>query len=482
MQTNLPEPLRSIEKVMLPYQRKGLNFLMKNPYAALFFEMGRGKTLITLTALFMLNPKTHVLIIAPKPIARSTWQDEINHWHFPFRTQSLITDSNGKELTKNARIKLYSNITSSLPTVYFINWEKLAGLADYFKSAWPFGFVVVDEMQRFKSASSKCFKAFAKVRPYMQRVIGLSGTPMPHGIEDLWSQMYMLDMGKSLGSSLNEFHQTYMEPDLYANYRPITWVPKSDQTLLKITNRIKHMVLSSYGSQINLPEVTYNLLTVKMNEEEYQLYQQMVQTYVINVNDHQIKSENPAVLALRLCQMASGTIYVTAGSPHYEVIHKRKLEMLECILNNSNSPVLIAWQYRSELDMIKKWLAKHNKPFCEFHGEPELIKSWNERKIPIMLLYPGSTGFGINLQQGGHTLVWYSIPTSMEQYLQCNARLHRLGQPEPVIIHHLITSGTIDEKLIASLQRKELNEQELIKNVRLTLDEMNIKGGSHAPH
>lgn len=427
-------------------------------------------TMTTLASLYDLNPKGHVLVIAPKNIARSTWIDEIEKWHMPLRTKSLIVKPNGKEFSKKERHEVYKQVFSDPPTVYFINREKIADLVENMPVInrmiqWPFPNIIIDESQSFKSYSSKRFKMLKKIRPAVERMVLLTGTPTPNGIEDLWSQIYLLDQGQRLGTSITRFRETYLTPTIYVQGRPVNWQPKWGAKE-EIYRRISDIVISMENTKLQLPELTMNDIYVHMDESEMKLYSRMKKDQVLTFDDAgDITAVNAAVLAAKLSQMASGALY-TDDKHNFKVIHKKKLEQVAYILRNLDSPAIIAYHFQSDLIMLEDYLTKQGFDIRRFDGSPEMIHSWNRGEIPVMLLQPASAGHGLNLQQGGHTLIWYTVPWSLEEYLQCNARLYRQGQKEHTVIHHILCEGTIDRQIRRTLEKKDASQEALMEAVR----------------
>lgn len=449
---------------MHDYQKYAMNFIITHPYCGLFLEMGMGKTYTTLMALCNLNLKSHVLVIAPKNIARSTWIDEIEKWQIPFRTKSLIVKPNGKNFTKKERLEIYQQVLNDPPTVYFINRELIPDLVSNLP-VWPFPNVVIDESQSFKTYNSKRFKALKSIRPFVERMILLTGTPTPNGLMDLWSQIYLLDQGYRLGNFITRFREQYFYPTLYVQGHPVGWELKSGAET-EIYRRISDIVISMKNTKLQLPKLTMNDVYVHMDESEMKLYQRMKKDQVLTFDKvGDVTAVNAAVLAAKLSQMASGALY-TDEKRNFKIIHKKKLEQVAYILRNLDSPAIIAYHFQSDLIMLEKYLKDVGIDAYRFDGSPEMIHTWNEGKIPVMLLQPASAGHGLNLQQGGHTLIWYTMPWSLEEYLQCNARLYRQGQSEHTVIHHILCKGTIDERIHNILQKKDASQSALIEAVK----------------
>ena len=474
MQYNTPELKPSDIDLNLPlhdYQRYIRQFIEDTPFCGLFLDMGLGKTLITLAALYDLNPTGHVLIAAPKTIARSTWQDEIDKWHIPLRTKSFICNENGRKLSKKKRMELYEEMQVAPPTLYFINRDLICDLVANMpvkngKPVWYFPTVILDESQSFKNHRAERFKALKRVRPAISRLVELSGTPAPKGLMDIWSQIYLLDMGQRLGTNITAYRNYFFYESKYANGFPVDWSPKPGMDE-EIHRRISDITISVKNPNLVLPPVTFNDITVHMDEPEEKKYRQFMKDKVIPLTDGtEVVAKNAAILQNKLSQMASGTLYVD-DELHYEVIHEKKLDILEHIMDQTGSPILVAYWFNCDRDQI----CKRIKQAVPFDGSPDMIHKWNAGEIPMMLIHPMSAGFGLNLQDGGHTLVWYTLPWSLEAYLQTNARVARQGQKDPVVIHRLLTKGTVDGKIMHALEMKDMTEKALLDAVTVTISE-----------
>lgn len=474
------------------YQEQAKNFLIATPKAGLFLDVGFGKTLTTLAALQELGMKGaisgHILIIAPKAIARATWIDEMAKWGIKANTVSLIVNDKGKQLSRKKRLERYSEIATHVPAFYFINRDLVADLVQWHsdnKLPWPFQTIIVDELQAFKSHDSTRFKALKAVAPATTRFIGLTGTPMPNGLEDLWAEIFLMDGGQRLGPNITTYRNTYFNPGLVINNVTVNWVPKTGAEDY-IFQLISDIVISVKNPNIKLPDVTYNTMVCHMTPDEMAQYKELAKEKVLDIltedeaDSISIEAPNAAVLSAKLTQMASGTLYLEKHCSDYVVIHEHKLDMLEYIIENNNgSPVLVAYHFKSDLAEIGKRLDavyKNTKDaryqYEVFDGSPEMIHKWNSGAIPVMLLQPASAGHGINIQDGGHTLVWYSLPWSLEHYIQTCGRLNRQGQKHPVVIHHLITEGTIDSRIVRVLQSKDANERALIDAVSMSVGDI----------
>lgn len=486
------------------YQRAIANFAIMNNYVGLFLSVGAGKTLITLETLYELNPPCHVLIIGPKPVVRATWTAEIEKWGFPFRINSLIYDKKGKKRSKKDRHELYQKIETSPPSIWFINRELVTDLVNNvphkviknkLTPKWPFGMVIIDEAQSFKSPQAKRFKSLASVRPQIWRLIELTGTPAPNGPLDLWALIYLLDQGKRLGKRISHYKQRWFTSTAIINNVPMNWKPRPGATD-EIYNAISDITVSMKSIQKLLPPIIYNDVKITMSDDEYAIYKKMKDNYVlafengeiISVNDltelpeaqqetseadkgqHVAEAVNAAVLQAKLSQMASGAIYVDRGHKFMR-IHERKLEALYDIIDNTDSPVLVAYRFQSDLAMILDYLHKQNIDAKRFDGSPEMVAAWNKQQIPVMCVQPAAAGHGLNLQNGGNTLVWYTLPWSLEEYIQTNGRLHRRGQQNTVIIHRLLCEKTIDNHILRALLNKNTSQQQLMDVIKLIVKE-----------
>ena len=314
------------------------------------------------------------------------------------------------------------------------------------------------------------------VCPEITRFIGLTGTPAPQGLMDLWAEIYMMDGGERLGRNITTYRNTFFNPGITINGNVVNWIPKIDADT-EIYDKISDLVISVKNPDLKLPPVTYNDVYCYMDDSEMQMYKDIAKHHVLEMKDKDgneisIEAANAATLTIKLSQMASGTLY-TEGNTSYTIIHQHKLEQLLYIVNNTGSPVLVAYHFKSDKEEIMKYLKENKIDVRAFDGTPEMIAEWNSGKIPVMLLQPASAGHGINIQDSGHTLVWYTIPWSLEHYIQTCGRINRQGQKHPVVIHHLMTAGTIDSHILKSLQKKDMSERALLDAVAATVDDIN---------
>lgn len=457
----------NIEESMRPYQKQVLDFAMTRPRCGLFLSMGLGKTMIVLSKIYKSRPNAHVLVIAPKNIARSTWIQEIQKWQLPLRYKSLLVSEKDVKLTPEKRHALYQEAVTAPPTMYFINRELLSDLYKNLpvidgKRRWYYPHIILDESQGFKNPKSQRFKLMKQILPCTETFIELTGTPAPKDLMDLWSQVYMLDGGQRLGRTISQYRREFFRETLYVNGYPVRWEPLPGAED-EIYRRISDIVISV--KNLATPPVIYNDVPVYLDQKDMVKYREFMKTQVLSLPGiDDIEAINRAVLHGKLSQMASGTIY-TDSQKNYEVIHSKKLDMCESVINASDGNILIAYKYQSDM----KELAGRFPDAEIFDGSNAMMNRWNQREIKIMLIHPASCGFGLNLQFGGHTLIWYTIPDNLEHYLQTNARLPRTGQTDTVIIHHLIAVGTVDEGTMLSLYKKEQRENALLDAVQMAI-------------
>ena len=420
--------------------------------------MGLGKTLSTLTALDELiafGQVGKILVIAPLKVAEKTWSDEIEKWdHLQHMTYSKILGTPKKRLEALHREA----------DIYITNRENVAWLVEHYKAKWPFDTVVVDELSSFKSSQAKRFRALRKVRPKMKRVIGLTGTPAPNTLIDLWPQMYLLDQGERLEQTITKYRNTYFKPDrmnghIVYSYRLLPGA--SDLIYDKIGDICVSMKAKDH---LNLPPRTDNVIEVDLKPKEQALYKQLERDYVLSLNEDEIFASNAAVLSGKLLQMASGAVYDDQGKT--QKIHDGKIEALERIVEEAQGePILVFYSYQHDLVRIQ---AKF--PEAQLLTTQNM-DAWNRGEIPILLAHPQSAGHGLNLQAGGHIIVWFSMIWSLEYYQQANARLDRQGQKNPVVVHHLVTKGTVDELALQRLKDKDMNQEALLASLKAKIKE-----------
>lgn len=440
------------------YQQYAIDFIKNTDVAAIFLDMGLGKTAITLTALndliFDSFEVSKVLVIAPLRVARDTWPAEIKKWeHLKHLRYSVVV---GTETERKSALRKDAEI-------YIINRENVDWLVNKSGVSFDFDMVVIDELSSFKSHRSKRFKSLLKVRPFIKRIVGLTGTPSSNGLMDLWAQFRVLDMGKRLGRYITHYRNAYFLPDKRSADRIFTYKPAEGAEEM-IYDRIADITISMKSADfLTLPECIINEVPVCMDVKETKIYETFKADMVAKIKDEEIDAANAAVLSGKLLQMANGCIYDDEKKALQ--IHDRKLDALEDLIESANGkPLLVAYWFQHDLARIKKRF-----PVREIKTSKD-IEDWNNGLVPIAAIHPASAGHGLNLQSGGSTLVWFGITWSLELYQQCNARLHRQGQKDTVVIHHIITKGTIDEDVMAALQRKEKIQNSLINAVKANLE------------
>lgn len=442
------------------YQDYATRFILKHPIAAVLLEMGLGKSVITLTAIFDLTLESFeirkVLVIAPLRVARDTWPTEIEKWdHLKGLTCSVAI---GSEAQRKAALRKRAQ-------VYIINRENVDWLVN--KSGLPFDFdmVVIDELSSFKDNGSKRFKALRKVRPGVKRIVGLTGTPSSNGLMDLWAEIGILDMGQRLGRYITHFRNNYFMPDKRNQQMVFSYKPRPDAEKA-IYRLISDITISMKNTDyLKLPELVMNEIPVRLSENEMACYQAMKRELVLSLKGREIDAANAAALSGKLLQMANGAVYdEDKGVAH---IHNRKLDAMEDIIEAANGkPVLVAYWFKHDLERII------NRFPAEKLDSTASIRRWNDGKIPLAVIHPASAGHGLNLQAGGSILVWFGLTWSLELYQQTNARLWRQGQKDTVVIHHIITNGTIDEDVMRALERKDKTQTALIDAVKANLKEV----------
>ena len=586
----VPAPVAAAP-TLKPYQQQVLDFLSR-PYAAAWLGIGYGKTLTSLAALMTYQPSGHILVVAPKNIARSTWINEIQKWGLPIRMKSLITDEHDRELTPAARKAGFKAVFDDPPTMYFINQELLTqspqkitavlpvqadrptstahtylehlvleqaaatvrtraelieatrqqhlaqqpkakkpavarlnavirsmisagelesvqlpcrtcggdgcpdccnglvdqmprvGTAKHPQIVWPFATLIIDESQGFASHASARFKALAAVRPAIQRVIELTGTPAPNGLHDLWSQIYLLDQGAALGHNITEYRRRYFEEKSVGEASGAKKYILRPGAEKEIYAAISHLVISAFTTKLQLPPLNVQDVPVVLPEELMTAYKTFEKELVLDIAKDYVDAkgtletvvatiiaDNRAILNSKLLQFASGALHAsdpddpsTAGA--VEIIHNEKLHMLEHIVKNTSGPVLIAYYFRPDRDRIVKHLrATGIKGVTTFDGSRKMLADWNAGRIPALLLHPASAGHGLNFQDGGATLIWYTLSHSLAHYQQTNGRLYRTGQKLPVNILRLLTVGTIDTKMPGVLTGKAATQDDLLAAV-----------------
>ena len=431
------------------YQKYAAQFIIDHPEAAILLECGLGKTSITLTAIndlmFDSFDIRKPLIIAPIRVCRNSWPAEIEKWdHLSDLTYSLILG------TRQQRI----DALKKKADIYIINRENVKWLIE--NNYFDFDMVVIDEMSSFKNHQSERFKALRQVRPFVKRVVGLTGTPCSNGLMDLWAQFRLLDKGVRLGKKIGQFRGAYFFQNPYTySYQPLKGAEKL------IYQKISDITISMKTTDhLQMPELISVADKVVLNDTAYEVYEEMEKEFTLNFKDTPITAANGGVLCGKLTQIASGKVYTDDHDVQY--IHSHKLDALEDLIEAANGkPVLIAYWYAHERESIMERFTVR-----EIKTDKD-ISDWNSGRIPVALIQPSSAGHGLNLQDGGNMIIWYTMPWSLELYQQTNARLWRQGQKsETVTIHHIVAEGTIDEDIMKALENKDRTQAAMMNAVK----------------
>lgn len=442
-----------------PYQSVAIKQILAHTHYGLLLDMGLGKTVSTLMAIESLIYDSlevnKVLLIAPKKVAESTWSQEACKWE---QTRNLrISQVLGSAKDREQALQADADI-------YVMNRENVIWLCDKYKGKpLPFDMLVIDESSSFKNPQAKRFKALK--RHTFDRVVLLTGTPAPNTLMDLWPQIYLLDKGKRLGRTITEYRRRYFRPDKTNGHVVFSYAlnPGADS---QIYGRITDICMSLKAKDyLTLPDRIDNVIEVVMSDSEKEKYKTMEKEHVLGLGqENEISALNAASVANKLLQMANGYVYDDEGNLVH--IHDQKIDRLKELVDvNEGKPMLVFYNYKHDLAAIKDAFPKAT----ELTDDND-VADWNKGNIQMLLAHPASAGYGLNLQAGGHIIVWYGLTWSLEQYQQANARLHRQGQTEPVIVHHLVTKGTMDEQVMRSLSRKEESQDALLEAIKYRRD------------
>lgn len=435
------------------YQRRAVEFIKARQRCGLFLDMGLGKSVSTLTAaLDLVNSfSVHkVLVVAPLRVANSVWAQEVEKWsHLKSLRVSICTGTQKRRL---AGLQMDAD-------VYVINRENVEWLVEQYGTRWPFDMVIIDESSSFKNASSKRFKALRKVLPYTEYMVLLTGTPSPNGLIDLWSQIYLIDFGKSLGRTMTAYKQRFFEQD-YMGYN-FTPRPGSDKAIHDLINPfVIHMSAEDY---LELPPRIDVTVKTSMPPGAMEIYENFEKTLLAELDDgEEVEAMTAAVLANKLLQFANGGMY-TDEKRNWSETHTAKLDALAEILeDNAGENVLVSYNYRFDLERLLKRFPEA----VVLDKQQETIDRWNRGEIKLLLAHPASAGHGLNIQAGGSLIVWFGLTWSLEHYLQFNARLHRQGQTKPVRVIHIVTENTIDERVLNVLTAKDKTQRALLSALK----------------
>ncbi|HFI0667226.1 TPA: SNF2-related protein [Streptococcus suis] len=443
------------------YQVVAKDFIIGHPYAAVILDMGMGKTATTLSAvnelMFDRFEVTKVLVIAPLRVANTVWSDEIEQWaELRHLRYSKIVGT-----PKQRKVALQKDAD-----IYIVNRENLPWLVEQCSPYFKWDMVVIDELSSFKSWQSKRFKAFMAMRPYMKRIVGLTGTPSSNGLMDLFAEFKIIDGGERLGRFIGEFRSRYFEEGRRNGNIVYEYIPM-DYAECQIQDKISDITISMKAlDYLDMPELISTKKLVRMTEKEKEKYGQFKKEYVLSELDGlEVTASNAASLTNKLVQLSNGAVY----SDDHTVVafHEQKLDALEDILESANGePVLVAYWFKHDLARIIGRLEKLKVKSRVLKTEED-IREWNKGNVPVGLLHPAGAGHGLNLQKGGHHLVWFGLTWSLELYQQTNARLWRQGQEaETVVIQHIVTEGTIDEEILKALENKDAQQERLIEAVK----------------
>jgi len=443
-----------------PYQKAAERWILEHKNCGLFLEMGLGKTVITLTAVRALLEDfavSKVLVVAPLRVAATVWAEEAQKWDH-LRGLRIVKvlgtmEQREKALKKNAEI-------------YVINRENIPWLVSRQAAlkTWPFDMIVLDELSSFKNSRAERFKALRRVLPAVRRIVGLTGTPAPNGLLDLWSQIYLLDRGERLGKTITSYRDRYFIPGHRNGMVVYSWVPVAGAPK-EIYSRIGDICMSMTAEDyLQMPDRMDITIPIELPEQARKAYETLERDLVLPMQDKAITAQNAAVLAGKLLQLSNGAIYAE-GHQWYQV-HDTKLDALEDLIEAANGePVLVYYGYQHDEERI----CRRFPQAVPLKGYDE-VQRWNAGEIPLMIAHPASAGHGLNLQRGGHILIWFGLTWSLEQYQQANARLYRQGQEQPVKIYHLVTKGTMDEGVIKILTGKAQRQDALIEAVKGRID------------
>lgn len=442
-----------------PHQAAGIEWIIEHPAAGLLWGMGCGKTVTTLTAvdrlLYDYLEDGPVLIIAPKRVAETTWSKEAAKWeHLRHLRVSRVMGT----------AKQREEALTATADIYVINRENTVWLIEHLAPRWPFPIVVIDELSSFKSAQAKRWKALRRVRGRIRRIIGLTGTPRPNGLEDLWPELYLLDQGQRLGKTLTAFRQAYLLPDRMNGHVVYSYRPREGAEA-EVYDRIADICMSIRKEDVlSLPGQIYEDVELEAPPTLLKRYKAFEREKVLECLDDEgeIIAGTAAALTNKLLQFANGAIYDESGLVHE--LHTIKLDALEEMVEAAGGdPVLVLYAYRHDADRIRQRIA------CRSLDTEEDIDTWNRGEIPVALAHPASIGHGLNLQDGGHIIIWYGLPWSLELYQQANERLNRPGQQHVCRIYHLILKGTHDERVLKALADKDKGQAAAIEALRLEI-------------
>lgn len=451
-----------------PYQQYCIDRIISDPYLGLLLDMGLGKTVITLTALHELKylrwSICKALIIAPKKVAEKTWSDEAAKWDHLSRLRVSVALGNLQQ--RIAALETPADI-------YVINRENTQWIVEYYGHNWPFDVVVLDESSSFKNHQAKRFKAMKAIRPRVRRLIELTGTPSPHGLTDLWAQLYLLDGGKRLGRTISVYRDLYFEPDKRNRTTIFSYAPREGAEA-EIHKQIADICISMKAEDyLQLPDLIYEDIPVVLDAPARKAYDRMEREMLLEIGDELITATTAATLTGKLLQLCNGAIYDVDGNA--QEVHGCKIEaLLETVEQLGGQHAIIYYYYQHDRDRLLKALSKTGLRVRVYRGAQD-SDDWNAGQIDLLLAQPAACGYGLNLQDGGHHAIWFGLTWALEEYQQANKRLHRQGQIYPVIVHRLIVRGGQDEDVIKSLESKDGAQESLLAALKARIDK--VKGG-----
>lgn len=444
------------------YQAYATQWIIDKKKSALFLEMGMGKSIATLTAILELMydyfDVAKVLVIAPLRVASTTWEEEVEKWdHLKALRISKVLGSEKQRVAA-----LYKKAD-----IYIINRENVTWLVERFDSDWPFDMVVIDELSSFKSSKAQRFKSLKKVRPFIKRLVGLTGTPAPNGLIDLWPQIYLLDGGERLGKTVTGYREKYFLPDKRNQMIVYTWKLKEgaeDAIYERLSDICVSMKAKDY---LELPDRINNVISVELPMKSKEQYDRLEKELILSIEEADVLAGSATVLANKLLQMANGAVYDEDGE--VKPIHDEKIKALDELIETANGkPVLVFYGYQHDKDRLLHHLKKLKPRILQTDQD---IKDWNQGKIQVLLAHPASAGHGLNLQTGGNIIIWFGLTWSLELYQQANARLWRQGQKQSVVIHHIIAKDTIDERVMKALEDKDVSQAALMEAVKARMNQ-----------
>ena len=452
------------------YQQYSIDRVVRDPKLGLFLDCGLGKSVITLSAIKTLKfdcfEVSKALIVAPKKVAEATWQGEIQKWdHLQYLRVSTVLGSAAQRVRALA-----------VPAdIYVINRENVVWLVDFYRNAWPFDMVVLDESSSFKDRSTKRWKAMKSMRPHIRRMVLLTGTPAPNNLADLWAQVFLLDGGERLGHTLTGFRERYFTPDKRNAQQVFSYKPKTgaaDAVQRLIGDICVSMKAEDY---LQLPECVSVTVPVELDAKARKAYDQMERVMLLEVDGEDITAESAAALTQKLLQLAGSAVY--DGQHEAKPVHGCKVEaFLELVEALQGQHALVFYAFVHEKERLLAALKKTGLRVRVFQGSQD-ADDWNAGKVDLLLAHPASTAYGLNLQQGGSHVIWFGLTWSLELYQQANARLHRQGQQSRVIIHHLSVCCSVDEDVLAALDGKADTQEALMQSLKARIENVRNREG-----